>query len=160
MSTKPVPAGYHTITPQLAIDGAAKAIEFYKKAFGAEVLDQAPDPSGTKVWHASLRIGDSMLFVNDVFPDMGGEHSRSALWLYVPDVDASYKRAVDAGAKGTQPPADMFWGDRMAHVADPFGQKWAIATHVKDMTPEEMQKAMAEFTKQMAEHGPPPAQPA
>src|SRR5580693_3935042 len=74
MSTKPVPAGYHTITPQLAIDGAAKAIEFYKKAFGAEVLDQAPDPSGTKVWHASLRIGDSMLFVNDVFPDMGGEH--------------------------------------------------------------------------------------
>jgi PhnB protein len=154
MSTKPVPAGYHTITPQLAIDGAAKAIEFYKKAFGAEVLDQAPDPSGTKVWHASLRIGDSMLFVNDVFPDMGGEHSRSALWLYVPDVDASYKRAVDAGAKGTQPPADMFWGDRMAHVADPFGQKWALATHVKDMTSDEQKKAAAELVAKMKDHKP------
>jgi PhnB protein len=147
---KPVPTGYHTITAQLAINGAAKAIEFYQKAFGAEVVDRAIDPSGTKVWHCALRIGDSMLFVNDVFPDMGGTPSSSGLWLYVPDVDAWYKRAVEAGAKGMQPPADMFWGDRMAHVADPFGQKWAIAARMKDMTPDEMKKAEAEFVAQMA----------
>jgi PhnB protein len=145
MAVSPVPKGYHTITAQLAIEGAASAIEFYRKAFGAEVVDQAADPSGQKVWHASLRMGDSMLFVNDVFPDMGGSPSHSSLWLYVTDVDASFKRAVDAGAKGTVPPADMFWGDRMAHVVDPFGQKWALATHTKDMTPEEQKKAAEEF---------------
>ena len=149
MSTRPIPAGYHSITAQLSLDGAEQAIEFYKKAFGAEVLDRALDPSGTKVWHAALRIGDSMLFVNDVFPEMGGEHSRSGLWLYVTDVDASFHRAVEAGAKGSQPPADMFWGDRMAHVVDPFGQKWALATRVKDMTPEEMKKAADDFIEQM-----------
>jgi PhnB protein len=154
MSTRPVPAGYHTITAQLALDGAAKAIEFYKKALGAEEIASSPDPSGAKIWHAALRIGDSMIFVNDVFPEMGGEHSRSSLWLYVPDVDASYQRAVDAGAKGTNPPADMFWGDRMAHVVDPFGQKWALATHVKDMTPAEQKKAADEFVAQMKNQKP------
>jgi len=148
MAVSPIPKGYHTITAQLAVDGAANAIEFYKKAFGAEVIQQAPDPSGKKVWHASLRIGDSMLFVNDVFPDMGGSLSNTSLWLYVNDVDASFKRAVDAGAKALLPPADMFWGDRMAHVADPFGQKWTIATHVKDMTPEEQKKAADAFVAQ------------
>jgi PhnB protein len=149
MSVKPIPEGYHTITPQLAIDGAAKAIDFYQQAFGADVIARAPDPSGQKIWHAALRIGDSMIFVNDVFPDMGGAPSSSSLWLYVPDVDASFKRAVDAGASGSMPPADMFWGDRMAHVIDPFGQKWAIATHVKDMTPEEMKSAGDAFAAQM-----------
>jgi uncharacterized glyoxalase superfamily protein PhnB len=149
MAVQPIPAGYHTITAQLAIDGADKAIAFYERAFGAEVLDKAKDPSGAKVWHAALRIGSSMLFVNDVFPEMGGAESQSSLWLYVPDVDASFKRAVDAGAKATTPPTDMFWGDRMAHVIDPFGQKWAIATHVKDMTPEEMQKAQDEMIAKM-----------
>ncbi len=148
MAVSPIPKGYHTITAQLAVDGAANAIEFYKKAFGAEVIQQAPDPSGKKVWHASLRIGDSMLFVNDVFPDMGGSLSNTSLWLYVNDVDASFKRAVDAGAKALLPPADMFWGDRMAHVADAFGQKWTIATHVKDMTPEEQKKAADAFVAQ------------
>src|SRR5580658_9197450 len=145
MATSPIPKGYHTITAQLSLDDAAQAIEFYRKAFGAEVIDKAPDPSGKKIWHAALRIGDSMLFVNDIFPEMGGSASHTGLWLYVNDVDASYKRAVDAGAKGTTPPADMFWGDRMAHVVDPFGQKWAIATRVKDMTPEEMKKAAEAF---------------
>jgi PhnB protein len=145
MAVSPIPKGYHTITAQLSIEGATQAIEFYKKAFGAEVLDQAPDPSGKKIWHAALRVGDSMLFVNDIFPEMGGSASHSGMWLYVNDVDASFKRAVDAGAKGLQPPADMFWGDRMAHVVDPFGQKWAIATRVKDMTPEEMKKAAEAF---------------
>jgi PhnB protein len=149
MTVSAIPKGYHTITAQLAIDGAGKAIEFYKKAFGAEVVDQAADPSGTKVWHASLRIGDSMLFVNDVFTDMGGSPSHSELWLYVTDCDASFKRAVDAGAKGTVPPSDMFWGDRMGQVVDPFGQKWTIATHTKDMTPEEQKKAADAFVAQM-----------
>src|SRR6185437_8949453 len=149
MSVKPVPAGYHTITAQLAIDGAEKAIEFYQKAFGAEVVDKAHDPSGKKIWHASLRIGDSMIFVNDVFRDMGGEHARSELWLYVPDCDALFKRAVEAGATPKMPPMDMFWGDRMGNLADPFGQRWTIATRIKDMTPEEMKKAEAEFVAQM-----------
>jgi PhnB protein len=154
MSTRFVPAGYHTITAQLSIDGAAKAIEFYKKALGAEEIDRALDPSGAKVWHAALRIGDSMLFVNDVFPEMGGTHSHSSLWLYVPDVDASFQRAVEAGAKAENPPADMFWGDRMAHVSDPFGQKWALATHVKDMTPEEQKAAADAFVAAMKNQKP------
>jgi PhnB protein len=154
MSTRPVPAGYHTITAQLSLDRAAEAIEFYKKAFGAEEIDRALDAGGTKVMHASLRVGDSILFVNDVFPEMGGEHSRSGLWLYLPDVDASFHRAVAAGAKGTQAPADMFWGDRMAHVVDPYGQTWALATHVKDMTPEEQKKAADEFMAQMKNRKP------
>jgi PhnB protein len=149
MAAKPIPDGYHTITTQLSIDGAAKAIEFYKKAFGAEVRDQALDPSGQKIWHASLKVGSSMIFVNDVFPDMGGTPSNSSLWLYVPDCDAAYKRAVDAGSKSTMPPTDMFWGDRMGQITDPFGQKWTIATHTKDMTPEEMKAAEAAFISQM-----------
>lgn len=149
MATRSIPSGYHTITAQLSLDKAADAIKFYKKAFGAEEIDRAPDPSGKKIWHAALRIGDSMLFINDVFRDRGGEPSRSTLWLYVPDVDALFQRAVDAGAEPTQSPADMFWGDRMAHVKDPFGQEWAIATHVKDMTPEEMKQAADAFVAQM-----------
>jgi PhnB protein len=149
MAVSPIPKGYHTLTAQLSIDGATAAIEFYKKGFGAEVLDLAPDPSGKKIWHAALRIGDSMLFVNDLFPDMGGSASHSSLWIYVPDVDASFKRAVDAGAKAKNAPMDMFWGDRMGHVVDPFGQEWAIATRVKDMTPEEMKKAADDFVAQM-----------
>jgi PhnB protein len=149
MAVSPVPKGYHTLTAQLSIEGASKAIEFYKKAFGAEVIDQAPDPSGKKVWHAALRVGDSMLFVNDVFPEMGGSPSHTSLWVYVNDVDASFKRAVDAGATGKHPPTDMFWGDRMGQVTDPFGQEWTIATRVKDMTPDEMKKAADAFVAQM-----------
>ena len=144
MTVQPIPAGYHTVTPSLTVDGATEAISFYEKAFGAQVVDRAADPSGKKVWHAALRIGDSMVFVMDVFPDMGApDPSRSSLWLYVPDVDASFARAVAAGAQVVMPPADMFWGDRTAGVRDPFGQKWTIATRVKDMTPEELQQAQA-----------------
>jgi len=145
MATKPVPEGYHTLTPQLAIDGAQKAIEFYRKAFAAELLDKAIDPSGQKVWHASLKIGNSIFFVNDVFPEMGGTKSNSSLWLYVNDADAWFKRAVEAGATAIMQVQDMFWGDRLGQVSDPFGQKWSIATHIKDMTPEEMKKAQDEF---------------
>ena len=145
MAVKPIPEGFHTITAQLSIDGAAKAIEFYKKAFGAEVRDTAVDPSGQKVWHAALRIGASMIFVNDVFPEMGGAPSHSSMWLYVPDADAAFKRAVDAGGKASMPVTDMFWGDRMGQITDPFGQKWTIATRTKDMTPEEMKAAEKAF---------------
>jgi uncharacterized glyoxalase superfamily protein PhnB len=149
MSVNPIPEGFRTITPHLSIDGAAKAIEFYKKAFGAEEIERAPDPSGQKIWHAALRIGDSMIFVNDVFPDMGGSASKSSLWLYVPDVDAWFKRAVDAGGDGASPPSDMFWGDRTAQIVDPFGQKWTIATRIKIMTPSEMQAAQDAIAAQM-----------
>jgi len=153
MAVSPIPKGYHTITAQLAVDGAAKAIEFYGKAFGAEVLDKALDPSGQKIWHASLRVGDSIFFVNDVFPEMGGSASNTTLWLYLNDVDASFKRAVDAGAKPTMPPADMFWGDRIGQVVDPWGQKWALAMRIKEMTPEEMKKAGDEFVAQQKKQG-------
>lgn len=149
MSVKPIPEGYRTVTPTLSIDGADQAIEFYKKAFGAEELDRATDPSGQKIWHAAIRIGDSIVFVNDVFPDMGGSQSQSSMWLYVPDVDAAFKRAVDAGAAVRMPPADMFWGDRMGAVSDPFGQKWTLATHIKDMTPEEMKAAQDAMVAKM-----------
>jgi uncharacterized glyoxalase superfamily protein PhnB len=150
MPAKPIPEGYHTITAHLAIDGAAKAIDFYKKAFAAEEINKSIDPSGSKVWHAALRIGNSIFFVNDVFHDMGATASQSSLWLYVTDADAWFKRAVDAGAKATMPVADMFWGDRMGQVIDPFGQKWTLATHVKDLTPEEMKKAEEAFVAQAA----------
>jgi uncharacterized glyoxalase superfamily protein PhnB len=151
MPAKPIPEFYHALTPQLAIDGADKAIEFYKRAFGAEVVDRAADPSGKQVWHCSMRVGDSMLFVNDVFPEMGGTPSQSSMWLYVEDCDAAFKRATDAGAKAAMPPADMFWGDRMGQVVDPFGQKWTIATHVKDMTPAEVEAAKAAFLAQASQ---------
>ena len=173
MSVKPIPEGYHTITPQLAVQDAGKTAvahggqawqdatifdavamstggpEFYKKAFGAEVKDFAKDPSGEKVWHASLRIGTSMIYVNDVFPEMGGRESQSSIWLYVADCDAAFEQATEAGAKALMPPGDMFWGDRMAHVADPFNQTWALATHVKDLTPEQLKAAEAEFVANM-----------
>jgi len=148
MAVSPVPKGYHTITAQLAVEGAAKAIEFYQKALGAEVVDQSPDPSGQKVWHASLRVGDTMLFVNDVFPEMGGSVSHSTMWLYVADVDAAYKRAVDAGGQSKMPPTDMFWGDRLGQFTDPFGQTWTVASRTKDMTPEETKAAAAAFIAQ------------
>lgn len=145
MSVKPMPEGYQTITAQLAIDGADKALAFYEKALGAEVVDKALSPDGAKVWHASVRIGSSMIMINDVFPEMGVGQSQSSMWLYVTDCDASFERAVDAGMTTKMPPADMFWGDRMGVVTDPFGQRWTFATHVKDMTPEAMKAAEAAF---------------
>jgi PhnB protein len=146
---KAVPEGMHTITPQLAIDGCDKAIEWFQKAFGAELLSRAPDPSGKKVWHASLRIGNSVIFVNDVFPEMGGGVQTAALWLYTDNVDQAWKRAVDAGGKTAMPLGDMFWGDRLGQLVDPFGNKWNLAQHIKDMTPDEMKKAGDEFAAQM-----------
>jgi PhnB protein len=148
---KAVPEGMHTITVQLAIDGCDKAIEWYKKAFGAELLSRAPDPSGKKVWHAAMRIGSSTFFVNDVFPEMGGGAQTASLWIYTDKVDEWFKRATEAGAKVTMPMADMFWGDRMGSVQDPFGNKWNLSQHTKDLTPEQMKKAQDDFVAQMAQ---------
>jgi PhnB protein len=149
MATHFLPKGYHQIVLQLAIEGAQAAIDFYKKAFGAEQLEFAIDPSGKKVWHCALRIQDTIIFVNDTFPEMGGGQSSSTMWLYVPDCDAQFNRAIEAGARQTMPVMEMFWGDRMGQVVDPFGQKWTIATHVKDMTPEEMKAAEEAFVASM-----------
>jgi uncharacterized glyoxalase superfamily protein PhnB len=140
----------HTITAQLAIDGCDKAIEWYKKAFGAELLSRAPDPSGKKVWHASMKIGNSVFFVNDVFPEMGGGVQTASLWIYADNIDSWWKRALEAGAKQTMPLGDMFWGDRLGQVVDPFGNKWNLAQHIKDLTPDEMKKAQDAFVAQMS----------
>ena len=142
---KAVPEGLHTVTAQLSVDGASDAIEFYKKAFGAEETARAPDPSGKKIWHASIRIGDSQVFVNDVFPEMGGGARKTSLWLYVENVDPLFKRATGAGATVRMPLADMFWGDRIGCVVDKWGNEWNLAQHVKDMTPDDMKKAQDAF---------------
>jgi uncharacterized glyoxalase superfamily protein PhnB len=139
--TKPIPEGLHSLTPQLNVDGAAEAIAFYAKAFGAEEIMRAPDPSGKKIWHAALRIGSSQFFVNDTFPDMGAKPSHSAFYIYLDGVDVAFKRAVDAGAKVAMPLNDAFWGDRLGTVIDPWGNQWTIAQHVKDLSPAELQKA-------------------
>jgi PhnB protein len=144
MTVKPIPEGYHTVTPAIVVDDAAKAIEFYKKALGATELVRMPSPDG-RVAHAEIQIGDSRIMLSDPFPEMGGPPSpgklggtASTLMLYVADVDAFYKGAVDAGAEPTMPVADQFWGDRYGKFRDPFGHEWAVATHTEDLTPEEM----------------------
>ena len=146
---KAVPEGLHTVTAALAVDGAAEAIEFYKKAFGAEEVMRAPDPSGKKIWHASIRIGNSQVFVNDTFPEMGGAANKSRLWIYVENVDALFKRATGAGATVKMPLGDMFWGDRIGCVVDKWGNEWNLAQHTKDMTPDEMKKAQDAFVAGM-----------
>jgi uncharacterized glyoxalase superfamily protein PhnB len=152
----PIPKGFHTITPNLTIRDCSRAIDFYKRALGAEELMRMPTADGRSVMHAELKLGDSILFMNDEMPGAPAhapatDHlSPADLWLYVGDCDAAYDRAVKAGAKGTQAPTDMFWGDRTCTVADPFGYVWHFATHVKDMSEAEMKKAGEEFQKQMA----------
>jgi uncharacterized glyoxalase superfamily protein PhnB len=147
---RPIPEGYHTITPSLVIKGAAEAIDFYKRAFGAEEFCRMPFPGadgGVKIGHAELRIGDSVLFLADEFPEHCATgpngHSPVTIHLYVTDADAAFKRAVEAGATVTMPLADMFWGDRFGKLVDPFGHQWSIATHVEDVTPEQMKERMA-----------------
>jgi PhnB protein len=142
---KPIPAHLRTVTPSLTLDGCADALDFYKKALGAEETMRAPDPSGKKIWHAEFRVGDSTLFCNDAFPDMGGPANVSRLWLYTTDVDAAWKRATEAGMTVKMPLADMFWGDRMGTAVDKWGNEWTFAMHIKDMTPAEMQKAQDAF---------------
>jgi uncharacterized glyoxalase superfamily protein PhnB len=144
---KPIPAGMHSVTPHLICAGAADAIEFYKNAFGAIELTRLPAQSG-KLLHASIRIGDSTVMLSDEFPAMGGLGPKSlngspvTIHLCVEDVDALAARAVAAGAKITMPVADMFWGDRYGQLEDPFGHRWSVSTHVRDVTPEEVQQAV------------------
>jgi len=144
---KAIPDGMHTVTPHLVCAGAADAIEFYKKAFNATEMMRMPGPDG-KLMHGCVKIGDSMVFLVDEMPQWGAlgpkalKGSPVTIHLQVENVDAFVKRATDAGAKLTMPVADMFWGDRYGQVEDPFGHRWSVATHIRDMTPEQMQEEM------------------
>ncbi len=149
MPTRAVPEGLHTITPALTIDGARDAIEFYEKAFGAEQVMCAKDPSGTKIWHAAIQVGTSQVFVNDAFPEMGALANKTRLYLYTENVDAAWKRATDAGMTVKMPLADQFWGDRLGMLVDRWGNEWTLAQHVKDMSPSELEAAQDAFVKSM-----------
>jgi uncharacterized glyoxalase superfamily protein PhnB len=163
-AVNPIPKGMNTLTPNLVMRDCAKAIEFYKRALGAQEVSRMPAPDGKTIWHAELRIGDSVVFMNDEMPGMArpaptaSEPVPVTMWLYVPDCDAAFQQAVKAGAKATMQPADMFWGDRCASVADPFGYLWSFATHQKDLTEEEMRRAGEEFARSMQQQGPQPSQ--
>jgi PhnB protein len=154
MAVKPIPEGYHSVTPYLAVDGAARAIDFYKQAFGAEERLRMPGPDGS-IAHAELQLGDSKLMLSDPFPqsqvkppsERGGP--TGSVFLYVEDVDATFDQAQEAGATVVSPLEDMFWGDRFGTLADPFGHVWSLATHKEDLSEEEMAErskaAMAEM---------------
>ncbi|MEX2112980.1 MAG: VOC family protein [Pirellulales bacterium] len=151
-STQPIPPGHENLIPHLVCEHCSEAIEFYKKAFAAEELHRMPGPDG-RIMHAAIRIGNSFVFLVDDFPEYSGGKSESATALkgtpvtihrYVEDCDAAIKRAQDAGATVLMPADDMFWGDRYGVVTDPYGHKWAFATHIKDLTPEQMQAGMKE----------------
>ena len=145
MTVKPVPEGYHTVTPYLYVKGGAKALDFYKKAFGATELLRMEGPGGS-IGHAEIKVGDSPIMLADESPEMGARSPQSyggsavGLMVYVPDVDATVKRAVDAGAKLDRAVEDKFYGDRMGSIKDPFGHIWYIATHIEDISPEEMKR--------------------
>jgi Uncharacterized protein conserved in bacteria len=143
VSVKPIPEGYHTATPYLAVDDAAEALEYYKKAFGAKERGRMEAPDG-KIGHAEIQIGDSLVMLSDPFPqastrtpkELGG--TTASVFLYVENVDAFVQRAVDAGATVSMEVADQFWGDRFGTITDPFGHSWSVATHIEDVPPEEM----------------------
>jgi PhnB protein len=149
---KPIPDGFHTITPHLTVRDAKGAIEFYKKALGAQALNVSHSPDG-KIMHATLKIGDSVIMMNDEFQEMGitgaprGETPAITLHIYVDNVDKLFQQATGAGAKVKMPLQDQFWGDRYGTVIDPYGVHWSLGQHVKDVAPEEMQKAMNEMVK-------------
>jgi PhnB protein len=153
-SVKPVPEGFHTATPTLVVRNAAQAIDFYKTIFGAEEIMRMPSPDG-KISHAELRIGDSIILLSDEFPNMGGKSPQTlggftgSIYLYVPDVDDVFQRAIDAGGKSAMPVTDMFWGDRHGNFIDPFGHSWGVSTHVEDVPEEEMGKRAQAFYAQM-----------
>jgi PhnB protein len=152
-----VPEGHHTVTPQLTLDNAVQAIEWYKKALGAEEVARAVGPDG-KIMHAEVRIGDSRIMLNDAMMGAKGPKalggSPASLWIYVEDCDALFNRAVGAGAQVAGGPMgsmqDQFWGDRCGTFTDPQGYRWTIATHKEDLSPQEMQQRQAEFMKQFA----------
>jgi len=153
-NVRPIPEGYHSISPAITCKNAAAAIDFYKEAFGAAEICRMPGPGGM-IMHAELRIGDSVIFVSDEFPGMSaaptpGATPTSYLFLYTPGVDSVFNRAVAAGAQVTMPLADMFWGDRYGKLTDPFGHSWGVATHVEDVAPDEMMRRSAEWTANMS----------
>jgi len=157
MATKSIPTGYHSITPSLVVRRAADAIEFYKRAFGAEEVSRMPGPDGT-IMHAELRFGDSIVMLGEENEQWGQKSPLStnglpiSLHLYVDDADAVFENAIKAGATVRYAMEDAFWGDRYGKVADPFGHEWGIGTHVKDLTLEEMKRAADEWIAKSAEH--------
>jgi PhnB protein len=154
MTVQAIPQGYHTLTPYMTVRDAARAIEFYKQAFGAVEKGVMKGPDG-KIMHAELRIGDSLFMLADEFPEFGSKSPLSTggsgmgLHIYVEDADSAFDRAVKAGAKVDMPVSDMFWGDRYGKLADPFGHKWSIATHKADLSVEEMDQGMKAMMKEM-----------
>lgn len=156
MAPKAIPEGYHTAIPHLIVRNGAQAIEFYKKAFGAQEVMRMATPDG-KIGHAELKIGDSIIFLADETPNMGMSKSPQTLggctggvMLYVDDVDSTYERAINAGGKSFMPVQDMFWGDRFGSLIDPFGHAWSVATHKEDVAPAELERRAKEFYSQMA----------
>jgi len=146
----PIPEGFHTITPPLTVRNAAGAIEFFKKALGAaQVGDVCACEETGKIMHAELKVGSSIFFLGDEAPQMGCPATQSSLFLYVKDADAAFDRAVKAGATSKWPVSDMFWGDRVGAVTDPFGNTWTFATHKKDLTAKQIKEAQREFSAQM-----------
>jgi uncharacterized glyoxalase superfamily protein PhnB len=153
----PIPQGYGTITPGITVRDGAKAIDFYKRAFGAEERMRMPGPDGRSVMHAELKIGTSILMLNDENPSMKAyspDHydvSPCGFYLYVEDADGAQKKAIAAGAKEVMPVMEMFWGDKMGCVTDPFGHKWNIATRTRDLTPEQIKNGYEEWLEQMTQ---------
>jgi PhnB protein len=153
---KPIPDGYHTVTPALTVKNGAEAIEFYKRALGARELMRFPGPDGRLV-HAEIEIGNSRVMLGEEMPEQGCRAPgsvgvvSSSLYLYVEDVDKAFRRAVEAGARALMPPTDMFWGDRFGQVEDPSGHRWGLATHKEDPSPEEMARRQKEFFAQMGQ---------
>lgn len=158
MTVNPIPDGYHTVTPYLVVDDAAAALEFYTKAFGARELMRADGPGG-KIMHAEIKIGDSPIMLADEFPEMGIRSAKSyggspvSIALYLEDVDARFQQAVDAGATVKKPLMDQFYGDRSGTVEDPFGHTWTLATHVEDVSEEEMERRSQEMMQQQGGAG-------
>ncbi len=148
------PPGYHSVTAYLIVDDAARALDFYRDAFGAEEIYRLP--MGDRIGHAETRIGDTVLMLSDEWPDMNAlsPNSRggatSSFMIYVEDADAAYARAVQAGARANRPVKQEFWGDRIGAVIDPFGHRWSLSTHVEDVAPEEMQRRMEAWSQARA----------
>jgi PhnB protein len=152
MPVSPIPAGYHSVTPYLIVSGAARAIEFYKKAFGAAEVLRLQSPDG-KVGHAEVKIGDCHIMLADEFPEMGAKSPQSiggtpvGLCIYLANVDAAFDKAVAAGGKVDRPVQDQFYGDRSGTIIDPFGHKWTLATHIEDVPQEEVERRFAAMMK-------------
>jgi PhnB protein len=149
-----VPEGFHTVTPSIVVAGAARAIEFYKKAFDAEERSRFPGPDGT-IMHAEIKIGDSVIMLADEMPEQGGRGPQSyggtpvSFFIYGENVDSAWQRAVDAGAKTIMPLGDQFWGDRTGCLEDPFGHRWWLAQRIQDLTPDELRKNAEAFFAEM-----------